>query len=332
MRRSQDVLVIDDDDDDVPAFKNHSVPHSPSSQQQQQQQQPSPSMPLGALQDFVSCWARQDRSESLVQHLIEMYKRGHGVEPNDALNSVAQEYLEAQTECDALPIDMLGSLGQPMVLQALVRKERCRRAFMHLYNRREMPPGTPTFEPGFISPPNGGPGQPTTSHHDMPVQPLPHVDNDPEASPDASMHLSTPVPPSQPVTVPAPPVPITQPTLCPEQAAIVELAAAGRNIFYTGSAGCGKSTVLHAIVARLRDLGKTVRVMAPTGKVALAIGGTTTWTFAGWTPDAHKQPLKILEAKALGKRIWKRFNETDVIVIDEISSECSSHLSVVDHH
>ena len=67
-----------------------------------------------------------------------------------------------------------------------------------------------------------------------------------------------------------PPKPPTEPVLCPEQAELVELAASGRNIFYTGSAGCGKSTVLHAIRKRLLSMGKIVRVMAPTGRVALS--------------------------------------------------------------
>ncbi|KAK3897026.1 hypothetical protein C8A05DRAFT_39425 [Staphylotrichum tortipilum] len=45
--------------------------------------------------------------------------------------------------------------------------------------------------------------------------------------------------------------------------------------------------MLHAIRRRLRDDRNTVRVMAPTGKASLAINGTTTWTFAGWTPNYH---------------------------------------------
>ena len=122
------------------------------------------------------------------------------------------------------------------------------------------------------------------------------------------------------ITSPAAPplTALTEPALCPEQLEVVELAASGRNIFYTGSAGCGKSTVLHAITRRLRDEGKTVRVMAPTGKSALAINGTTTWTFAGWTPNSHKRKLELLEVEALKMR-RRRLRETDTIIIDEIS-------------
>lgn len=117
------------------------------------------------------------------------------------------------------------------------------------------------------------------------------------------------------------PRPVTEPSLCPEQAHIVGLALQGHNIFYTGSAGCGKSTVLSAIKAKLKAAGKTVEVLAPTGKVALHIGGKTTWTFAGWTPDAHKKKIEVLKKNATGMKTWQRFKRTDVIIFDEISSE-----------
>lgn len=118
------------------------------------------------------------------------------------------------------------------------------------------------------------------------------------------------------------------PQLSPEQAEVVELAASGRNIFYTGSAGCGKSTVLRAMVQRLKHMGKQVEVVAPTGRAALAINGTTTWTFAGWSPNSHKLSLERLRLAAKNKksRARRRFRRTDVIIIDEISMVENLHL------
>ncbi|KAK8125029.1 aaa ATPase [Apiospora kogelbergensis] len=113
--------------------------------------------------------------------------------------------------------------------------------------------------------------------------------------------------------------PSPEPVLCPEQAALVDLICAGHNVFYTGSAGCGKSTVLKAFTKRLKELGKKVHVLAPTGRAALQVNGSTTWTYAGWTPESHRKPLEELQKKAHGKFVWKRFSETDVLVIDEIS-------------
>ncbi|KAK8872815.1 ATP-dependent DNA helicase PIF1 [Apiospora arundinis] len=119
--------------------------------------------------------------------------------------------------------------------------------------------------------------------------------------------------------LPSPPPATVEPNLCPEQAALVDLICSGRNVFYTGSAGCGKSTVLKAFTKRLRDMGKKVHVVAPTGRAALQVNGSTTWTYAGWTPDSHKKPLQELQNNAHGKFVWKRFKKTDVLVIDEIS-------------
>ncbi|KAK0660795.1 putative DNA repair and recombination protein [Cercophora samala] len=109
----------------------------------------------------------------------------------------------------------------------------------------------------------------------------------------------------------------TGPTLLPEQQNVVDHAVAGHNIFFTGSAGCGKSTVLHEVRRRLEAMDKQVCVMAPTGIVALAIGGTTTWSFAGWTPNSTRIPLEGLPKYT--EKTLKRLLQTDVIIIDEIS-------------
>jgi ATP-dependent exoDNAse (exonuclease V) alpha subunit len=76
-------------------------------------------------------------------------------------------------------------------------------------------------------------------------------------------------------------VPIVEPTLCKEQADLVDLILTGRNVFYTGSAGCGKSTVLKSFVQKFRGMGMQVDIVAPTGRAALDINGSTTWTYAG---------------------------------------------------
>lgn len=70
---------------------------------------------------------------------------------------------------------------------------------------------------------------------------------------------------------------------------------------------------------KLQDQGKCVRIVAPTGKAALDINGTTTWTYAGWTPSHFKEPLEKLVKAAHGRFVSKRFRDTNVLVIDEIS-------------
>lgn len=160
---------------------------------------------------------------------------------------------------------------------------------------------------------------------DMPT-PLGYLDQRPgapprvllrHANPAPSEQHASPIPPGPP---PPPPVLVDAPPLCPEQADLVDLILKGHNVFYTGSAGCGKSTVLREFVRRLREMGKHVNIVAPTGRAALNVGGTTTWTYAGWTPNSFKLSLDSLMKKAQwSKHVSKRLRTTDVLVIDEIS-------------
>ena len=113
--------------------------------------------------------------------------------------------------------------------------------------------------------------------------------------------------------------PRTEPQLCDEQLELVDLIMKGRNVFYTGSAGCGKSTVLKFFVARLKERGSTVCIIAPTGKAALEVGGVTLYSYAGWTPDILKKPIKDLERNAHKTRNWARIKKTDVLIVDEVS-------------
>ncbi|KAJ8118005.1 hypothetical protein OPT61_g936 [Boeremia exigua] len=109
------------------------------------------------------------------------------------------------------------------------------------------------------------------------------------------------------------------PKLVPEQQHVVDLILQGHNVFYTGSAGCGKSTILKAFVKQLQQRGRRVKIVAPTNLAALNVGGQTTWNFAGWTPDSMKMHINKLMDSSLGDKSWKKFDETDVLVIDEIS-------------
>jgi len=57
-----------------------------------------------------------------------------------------------------------------------------------------------------------------------------------------------------------------EPVLTTEQSDLVKLICSGKNVFYTGSAGCGKSTVLRAFVKELHAKGREVNIIAPTGR------------------------------------------------------------------
>jgi hypothetical protein len=219
---------------------------------------------------------------------------------SDAALAAAREYWDCQRKLDSCPFDQKDAQGSALPFDLLLELAWYRRSYTQLlFGLSKLESGTRTYEPPYV--------------HALPPPSF--------LAPGQTSDTTTPVPPNVPQ-----PKPKTEPVLGPEQLELVELAASGRNIFYTGSAGCGKSTVLHAIRARLRKMGKKVRVMAPTGKVALAINGTTTWTFAGWTPDHHKRELDLLRKAARGKTARKRFMQTDTIIIDEISMVENLHL------
>ncbi|CAI0645627.1 unnamed protein product, partial [Colletotrichum noveboracense] len=116
------------------------------------------------------------------------------------------------------------------------------------------------------------------------------------------------------------------PPLCPEQQNAIDLAMQGHNLFITGSGGCGKSVLVRALHSTLaayyQDTNKAVHLLAPTGQASINIGGRTTYNYAGWTPEDAKKPLDgrgSVIKKARGQYIFKRYWNTAVLIIDEIS-------------
>lgn len=109
------------------------------------------------------------------------------------------------------------------------------------------------------------------------------------------------------------------PKLCGEQLRVADLVAWGNNVFYTGGAGTGKSTVLRTIVKEIRESGRRAQVITPTGISALNVGGSTYFTWAGWTPWVTKKSIVEIEAMAMSKERRQRIKDTDVLIIDEIS-------------
>ncbi len=103
----------------------------------------------------------------------------------------------------------------------------------------------------------------------------------------------------------------------------------GANIFLTGEPGAGKTYVLNQYIEYLKDHDLTVSVTASTGIAATHIGGVTihSWSGMGVRKKISPQEIDALEGK---QYLWKRFEKTKVLIIDEISMLSSDQFDTVD--
>lgn len=97
-----------------------------------------------------------------------------------------------------------------------------------------------------------------------------------------------------------------------------------KNIFITGKAGTGKSTLLEHF--RLQTKKKLV-VLAPTGVAALNVRGQTIHSFFGFRPDINLRKVKRLKPTDKKLKFYKRL---DTIIIDEISMVRADLLDCID--
>ncbi len=93
---------------------------------------------------------------------------------------------------------------------------------------------------------------------------------------------------------------------------------AGRNVYLTGPAGSGKTHVLNKYVEYLQERGVVAAVTASTGIAATHIDGVTihSWSGIGIKDDLSDYEIEFLTQK---ERLWKRYDKTKTLVIDEIS-------------
>jgi ATP-dependent exoDNAse (exonuclease V) alpha subunit len=102
----------------------------------------------------------------------------------------------------------------------------------------------------------------------------------------------------------------------------------GASVFLTGAPGAGKTYVLNEFVRRARARGKRVAVTASTGIAATHIGGSTihSWSGLGIKDVLSEWDIDRLKAS---DRLIKRYNNTDILIIDEVSMLHGSRLDMV---
>lgn len=114
-----------------------------------------------------------------------------------------------------------------------------------------------------------------------------------------------------------------------QQEMALKVLKSGRNVFLTGAAGSGKTYVLNQYIDWLRRHRIGVGVTASTGIAATHLGGQTIHAFSGigvrdylddWTLDALTQKQYLA----------KRFERTEVLIVDEVSMLGAHTLEMVD--
>ncbi|SCZ87336.1 BZ3500_MvSof-1268-A1-R1_Chr2-2g04802 [Microbotryum saponariae] len=111
--------------------------------------------------------------------------------------------------------------------------------------------------------------------------------------------------------------------LSPEQQIVHKLVVdEGKSVFFTGSAGTGKSVLLREIIASLKrkyvSTQDAVAITASTGMAACNIGGTTIHSFAGigLGLEAPDQLVRKVQKNKTARGRWQRLK---VLLIDEVS-------------
>lgn len=113
------------------------------------------------------------------------------------------------------------------------------------------------------------------------------------------------------------------------QSQALDIMKTGANIFLTGEPGSGKTYVVNKYVAYLRSCGIEPAITASTGIAATHIGGMTihSWSGVGIKSELSRYDIEKI---ITNKKFAKRFEETKVLIIDEISMLSANTLDLVE--
>jgi hypothetical protein len=144
---------------------------------------------------------------------------------------------------------------------------------------------------------------------DLPI--MPDVRPQPESQPsDLSSEgssLTSAVQLTRVIPAVLPSVPTIQ--LSPEQQQVLNRIKAGQSVFFTGSAGTGKSVLLREIIKWCKANGQVIAVTASTGIASVNIGGSTIHSWAGI--GLGKEDAEKLVGKILGQDKYRRMKEKE---------------------
>jgi ATP-dependent DNA helicase PIF1 len=112
------------------------------------------------------------------------------------------------------------------------------------------------------------------------------------------------------------------------QTQALHVMSRGDSVFLTGPAGSGKTYVLNQFIDLLKKQKKQVAITASTGIAATHIGGTTihSWSGLGIRDSLSQHDIAWLKNN---DRLSKRYNATEVLIIDEVSMLHGRRLNMV---
>ncbi|MCD6259929.1 MAG: AAA family ATPase [Helicobacteraceae bacterium] len=109
----------------------------------------------------------------------------------------------------------------------------------------------------------------------------------------------------------------------------VKLLSQKKNIFLTGGAGVGKTTLTNQIIEHFEAEAKKVAKLASTGMAATLIGGQTLHSFLDLSIASDMVDLEQRGKLEIAKKTKKLLASMDIIVIDEISMVSAALLEMI---
>jgi len=113
------------------------------------------------------------------------------------------------------------------------------------------------------------------------------------------------------------------------QSQALKILKSGENVFLTGSAGTGKTFLINEFIGHLKNKKIKAGITASTGIAATHIGGRTIHSWAGMGIEKNLSPKKMNKL-VRNKKTRQRIEETQTLVIDEISMLDADRLNLAD--
>lgn len=109
----------------------------------------------------------------------------------------------------------------------------------------------------------------------------------------------------------------------------ITLMSSGKNIFLTGEPGAGKTYTLNKFIGIMQDMSRRIAITASTGIAASHINGTTihSWSGLGIKEEITNQELEQMRLKHY---IRSKYQNCDILIIDEVSMLHGHRLDMVD--